>query len=183
MTKIAIERTWDGAPALPGERVALDVIASADGLLVRVDAPHHADPAPPSPPGRCEGLWEYEVVELFLLGSGERYLEIEVGPQGHFLVLELDGRRRRARSDVPIQLSCARRGARWFAELRVARCELPPGARAWNAYALHGAGAQRRYLAFEPVPGERPDFHRLECFPALPESLRAALAEPASGRR
>jgi hypothetical protein len=176
MSKIAIEHTWDGRPALPSERVALDVTASPDGLRVRVDAPHHGDPAPPAPPGRCEGLWEYEVVELFLLGTGERYLEIEIAPSGHFLVLELHGRRRRVRSDVPVQVACQRSGPRWSAELCVARSELPPAAHAWNAYALHGVGAQRRYLAFQPVPGERPDFHRLECFAPLPELLRAELA-------
>lgn len=35
-------------------------------------------PAPSSPPGATDELWEYEVVELFLMGSEQRYLEVEV---------------------------------------------------------------------------------------------------------
>ena len=32
------------------------------------------------------GLWDYEVVELFLLNSDtEEYLELEFGPHGHYL--------------------------------------------------------------------------------------------------
>jgi hypothetical protein len=40
---------------------------------------------------------------------------------------------------------------------------LPPPHRL-NAFAMHGLGLRRRYLAMEPVPGEAPDFHRLEHF-------------------
>ena len=36
-----------------------------------------------------------------------------------------------------------------------------------NAFAIHGVGPQRRYLACTPVPGPQPDFHRLEVFPAV----------------
>jgi len=37
-----------------------------------------------------------------------------------------------------------------------------------NAYAIHGQGSERRYLAAHAVRGAAPDFHRLECFAALP---------------
>jgi hypothetical protein len=172
---VAIERTWDGRAAQQGEWARLDVGLSGERLLIRVDAPYHGDPLPPCSPGSCEGLWEYEVVELFLLGEREHYLEIELGPGGHSLVLELNGRRRRARAPLPLRYRCERRGERWLGEASLPRGELPAGLRAWNAYAIHGCGAERRYLAFQPVPGERPDFHRLECFAPLPSSLRAEL--------
>jgi hypothetical protein len=42
---------------------------------------------------RCTGnswdLCNHDVVELFLLGKDERYLQPEIGPYGHYLVLQL----------------------------------------------------------------------------------------------
>ena len=53
----------------------------------------------------------------------------------------------------------------------VARLEdLPPGLAAANAYAIHGEGSARRYLAWTPVPGPAPDFHRLEYFAPLEQA-------------
>ena len=40
----------------------------------------------------------------------------------------------------------------------------PPGLNKFNAYAIHGTGDDRKYEALFPVPGEVPDFHRLEHF-------------------
>lgn len=40
----------------------------------------------------------------------------------------------------------------------------PPGITKFNAYAIHGVGDDRKYEALFPVPGEFPDFHRLEHF-------------------
>jgi hypothetical protein len=44
------------------------------------------------------------------------------------------------------------------------RALLPPPPHRINAYAIHGQGTARRYLALHPVLGDEPDFHRLECF-------------------
>ena len=41
---------------------------------------------------------------------------------------------------------------------------LPEGLDRFNTYRIHGAGLARQYLAAFPVPGEKPDFHRLEFF-------------------
>ena len=48
-------------------------------LRLSIKAPLYNDPpAPASPPGATDQLWDYEVVELFLMGAEERYLEVEV---------------------------------------------------------------------------------------------------------
>jgi hypothetical protein len=44
---------------------------------------------------------------------------------------------------------------------------LPPGLGRVNAYAIHGQGANRRYLAAYSVGGTAPDFHRLDRFVPL----------------
>jgi hypothetical protein len=55
---------------------------------------------------------------------------------------------------------------------------VPEGPWRFNAYAIHGVGAARRYLAHFPVPGPRPDFHRLECFGALEATPGATRGQP-----
>ena len=90
--RIVVERLWDGSPARSEERVVLDVHRTPEGLVVHVDAPYHGNPEPPCDPGPTDGLWNYGVVELFLVGPEEErraYTEIELGPHGHHLVLRL----------------------------------------------------------------------------------------------
>lgn len=162
---IRIASTWDGTP-LPDGAVATVEARLHDGRLhLRIDAPFHDDPPPPHAPGPTPKLWEHEVVELFVLGPGERYTEIEVGPHGHHLVLRLEGVRRAVASGLPLEVrGLARDGGRWQAEAVLDAALLPPRPWRLNAYRIHGVGAARRYLAFQPAPGPAPDFHRLEAF-------------------
>lgn len=164
--RLEIAGTWNGGPLASGEHARVDV-ELGDVIEVRVEASFHDDPPPDGPAGRLDGLWEYEVVELFLLGAGDAYLEIELGPHGHWLGLGLEGRRRIVRDEIPIDFQSEQRGDRWRGEARIEACFLPRSIRGVNAYALHGVGAERRYLAAHPVPGPAPDFHRLEHFAAL----------------
>jgi hypothetical protein len=164
---ISIDRDWLGAPAPTNECARASLAIRRDGFEVRVDAPLHEDPVPPGPPRSLDGLWRYEVVELFLLGVDERYLEIELSPHGHHLVLVLHGRRRIVSTVRDVLFAAERERGRWRGSAQLPLDRLPPGLRAWNAYAIHGSGAARRYLAAAPVPGAQPDFHRLEDFAPL----------------
>lgn len=114
------------------------------------------DPAPSTPAGECEGLWRYEVVELFLLGAAGHYLEIELGPHGH----HLSGIRQVTRTLSPTRCIPHTSESRWQGALTLNLDKsLPPFSHV-NAYAIHGQGAERRYLAAFPVLGETPDFHQ-----------------------
>ena len=165
--ELTIERTWDGEPARTDEcaRIVLDL--SEAGLDVEVDAPFHGDPPPSAPVGSTDRLWEYEVVELFLLGEDERYLELELGPHGHYLALALRGPRHVEESGLAIRYEARREASRWTGRATVLASQLPPALHASNAYAIHGQGSARRYLAAHPVPGTEPDFHRLHFFQPL----------------
>ncbi len=167
MVQLGIARTWDGADAAPGERAVVTLEDAGERLRIAVDAPFHGDPAPPDPPGATWALWEHEVVELFVLGPGGRYTEIELGPHGHHLVLQLEGRRKVVRRKLPLTWQPRIEGARWTGLAWLERALLPPGPHRINAYAIHGVGEARRYLAWTPVPGPAPDFHRLEAFPEV----------------
>lgn len=172
-----VARDWRGAPADAREHVQLSAHFEGEQLIVELDAPFHADPPPAAAPGRCDALWEHEVVELFLLGDDARYTEIELGPHGHYLVLKLHGARRLLDDRIPLALQTRIEGGRWHARAALERAHLPQPVRAANAYAIHGLGPARRHLAAHPVPGAQPDFHRLECFRPV------RLASASDGRR
>jgi hypothetical protein len=164
---LRIDRTWDGEPIARDERGTIGLLRETTALHVTVDAPYMGDPAPPGPPGPTDRLWEHEVAELFILGVGQRYLEIEMGPHGHHLVLTFAGRRTLLEQRLPLDYSARIEGGRFRATARIAPDLLPPAASRVNAYLVHGVGAARRYLAAFPVPGTHPDFHRLDRFGPL----------------
>lgn len=172
---LPIETTWDGAPALAAERVQTWLERAPTGLLFSLDAPLHGDPPPQAPPGPTWALWEHEVVELFVLGGRERYTELELGPHGHHLLLRLEGVRRVVERMLPLDVHFSRSFGRWQARALLPWALLPTPPWRANAFAIHGLGPSRRYLAAFPTGGAQPDFHRLEAFRPLP----AALADPA----
>jgi len=175
---LRIERTWDGSPAAPDETATVEIEPREGTLVIRVDAPYHGDAPPAFPPGPTEALWEHEAIEVFLLGSDENYLEIEMGPHGHHLALVLRGRRHAIARGLPLDYVARIEGERWRGVAVVPREWLPAGLGRVNAFAVHGQREARRHLAAFPVPGDRPDFHRFESFGELP---RGALEpEPAA---
>ena len=92
LRSLRIENAWDGSPLPPEHWITLHLLEYAGGIEIRVQAPFYGDPsAPRVPVGPTDNLWEYEVVELFILGPDEQYTEIELAPAGHHLVLTLDG--------------------------------------------------------------------------------------------
>ncbi|MCB9729428.1 MAG: hypothetical protein H6746_13235 [Deltaproteobacteria bacterium] len=159
-----IGRTWDGEDLPEAERATVSAWLEGDALHVEVDAPYAGDPAPPGPPGSTPALWEHEVVELFLLGEGARYTELELGPHGHHLVLQLAGRRQVVAQGLPLRYEARIVGDRFTGRARLDAALLPPGPHRANACAIRGLGARRRFMSAWPLPGDGPDFHRLECF-------------------
>lgn len=164
MVRLRVALSWDGEPVPLEEQVTLDIVGHERHLALRVEAPFFGDPAPDFPPGSVPGLWNYEVVELFIAGAAGRYLEVEIGPHGHHLVLQLDGVRNVVEEGLELDLEVSRGDGRWTARASLPRDWLPPLPHRVNAYSVHGPGEDRRYLAANAVPGDGPDFHRLQYF-------------------
>ncbi|MSQ02524.1 MAG: hypothetical protein EXR71_11660 [Myxococcales bacterium] len=164
---------WDGTPARPEEVVTVFLTVTGEGLVIDVDAPFHDDPAPAAPIGPTWKLWEHEVVEVFVAaGMAPEYVEVELSPHGHHLVLRLVGIRNDVGRCLPLIFSATIEGARWRGRAVVPADCLPPGAPgAWrvNANAIHGCDPERRYLTAARLTAPTPDFHRPEEF--LPSRL------------
>ena len=170
---LPIERFWNGAPCphahLHG-RVELAV--QGHGLELVASLPHQPAPRIPAAPrgARVADLWEYDVVECFLAGAGGRYLEVELGAGGHFLVLSFSAPRVRSDSHETLRpaLDFASDARGWRARLVLKWRLVPPGLEALNAFVSAGGA----HLAYAPLPGSAPDFHQPRHFP------RAALDHP-----
>lgn len=174
---LRVSFTWDGERIPAAEVSRLRCFIENGELTVLVDAPFFNDPPPSAKPGSTDELWEHEVVELFLLGRDDRYLEIELGPHGHYLVLQFHGRRNVIQTGLPIRYETEKLGKRWRGAAILPLSYLPQAIQRANAYAIHGEGERRRYLATFPVPGPAPDFHRLDAFGKIrwpPERSSAA---------
>jgi len=167
-----ITTTWDGSPTTPRIPASLALTPTDDGLVVAVQAKFWNDPA--RPPGGKVGkpyfrLWDYEVVELFLLNDAGQYLELELNPWGQHLVLLLDSGRD-LRHSLPLDFvvsDASVPGSSWSGTAVIPTNYLPPNITKLNAFAIHGSGSSRQYLALYPAPPgihEAPNFHRLEYF-------------------
>ncbi len=161
--ELEVSSTWRGDALAEASIVHVSLEHQGD-LIVEVDAPRWPEPAPGCAPGRVPELWRYSVAELFIWGGEDRYLELELGPSGHWWLLELETWRKRCREDLSCDVSVAGRGARWSGRARLSAELLP--ARPWrlSACAIWGQGEQRWFAMSQPTSGERPDFHQPSAF-------------------
>ncbi len=168
MGRFRIARLWTGEPAEDAEAVELELfLDQGRNLQVRIEAPYHGDPAPRQPPGPLDGLWEFEVVEVFLVGPDGRYTEAEFGPHGHHLVLRLEAPRAVRDRGHEIVFETSRSNRRWEGSATLP-CRLLPGEICRiGLFAIHGTGPRRRYLSAHRLAGSSPDFHQPADFPAV----------------
>lgn len=176
---LTIATTWDGVGLEAADKAVVTMLAG-DELVIEVDAPFAGDRPPHDPatgdvaaPGRTDRLWEHEVVEVFIAEAASRdarYLELELGPHGHWLALAFAGYRQRWVDNIVLSYEARIEADRWRGRARLSWLELSravTGIEALNAYAIRGAGAARRYMAAWPAPAgvyAGPDFHRIEHF-------------------
>ena len=167
--QIAVDRTWDGSPVDSSERVEVRWKRTAGLWSISFRAPYHGDQPPSNVVGSTDRLWNYEVVELFVASDSSQleipeYSEIELGPHGHYRILCLRGIRNVIEIGEAHTVDTVIRGSSWTGSLSLSASLLPTGPYKVNAYAIHGEGAERRFLASIPVPGTGPDFHQPDLF-------------------
>ena len=158
------ELSWNGEPVPPWLVATVHLAWDGEALTVTTDAPFHRDTAPPSPAGSTPGLWNYEVVELFVAREAEggvEYTELELGPHAHYLLLRFRGVRALLDGPHEIEVSSTILAERWSGRAIVPRRLLPmgfPEGCVVNANTIHGQ--PRHYHTAARLRSPAPDFHR-----------------------
>ena len=183
-----IKHSWDGSePAAPFEspyKIRLEIVRGE--VQFQNDAPYWGDPAPPAPGGgRFPGLFKHECVEIFIaagdpeLEAEERpYLEVELGPHGHFFLIGLLGQQQWASQDDSLVFDqdpgFVIVDGRWRCKGRLPFYLLPepwgdpkdPLSLQWkiNCVASHGQGTlhERHHLSQNKLPTL--NFHQVDHF-------------------
>lgn len=165
--ELTVDRYWDGTPCPdPGLHGKVRLEPSEDGLVITASLPHQPRPNIPDAAAgsRIANLWEYDVVECFLVGEST-YLEVELGAGGHFLALAFSAPRvrRNEYADFAPRLTFDASGERWTSTIVIPWDMVPHGLKALNAFVI----VRDRFLAHHPTPGATPDFHQPSTFPAV----------------
>ncbi len=166
---LRVDHLWDGDVCADDRLWAgVELSQNKEGIMVRVTAPVlHEQSVPDFPMGsRVEGLWNFDVVELFFVGPGHQYLELELGAGGHFLILGFDSIRRRSNAYEtfqPIVRFEKTADKQWVSEMTIPWKMVPENLRALNAFAIMAG----QFLAYGALPGIEPDFHQPDFYPAV----------------
>ena len=182
---LSMNTNWKGdKSSCSPYQVTFSISPSTGDVQIHVDAPFHDDPAPKAPCGKLEGLHEYEVAEVFISGYPSAYqeetpyLEIQVGPHGHYFLAFFLQEQDWDNVDTSIdfenkpKVSIDRNKMRWKTDISIPSFLLPEPmcgedlSVCWrvNICAIHGSGSKREFLSHCPFPGEQPNFHQLEHF-------------------
>ena len=164
--ELDIRRYWNGEPC-PDPRLhgRVELAARDEGLSIAASLPHQPAPRIPAAPrgARVPDLWTYDVVECFLVGAAGRYLEVELGAGGHFLVLSFAAPRELAdaHESLDLEVEFAGDSHGWRAGALLGWDLVPARLEALNAFVI----ANGAHLACAPLPGAQPDFHQPALFP------------------
>ena len=171
MTKFVIGHSWDGNALAEQDKATVEALWLENGdLSIGIDAPFANDPQPNCATTACWALWNFEVVEIFLVGAGKPapYTEIEISPWGNHLVLQLLGSRNVIAKELALQIvSLKRGGTRWTAQAVISNQLLPKGELKVNAYRVSGVEPSRHYHVMTPMVGPEANFHQIDQFEAV----------------
>ena len=187
---LSISNLWNGAPSSlePGNhyKINIDIDNMTGEIILIIDAPFFNDPPPTlnhindsNDTKRYIGLWNHEVVEVFISDCrGANYLEVNIGPFGHYYLKSISTYDQNDMIDVDTAptVKINAKANRWNARVYVPYAMVPepdtgfdmevPLAIKWhiNAFAIHGNKDSREYLAATALPGKSPNFHQPKFF-------------------
>ena len=162
---VRVEKRWNGEDCSREDLHASAWLSQTDdGVVIRVQALVLEDQKMPEAEvgARFDGLWDFDVVEVFLVGDNHHYLEVELGAGGQWLVLEFDEIRKRSNDHADLQpkFSHIRGDEVWSAEIVIPRDLVPEGFRGMCVFVIAGG----KFLSLVPMPGDEPDFHQPDVF-------------------
>lgn len=147
--------------------------STASELLVRMEVRGFEPFVQPDlgPPGSGPhwGLWESDVVEVFIAEPGGRvpYCEYQISPLGQYFELEVLEPRKKINRDYRSggKWSAKRVGENgWDALFRIPWNVTDAPTFLGNIFAILGQGAEKRHFSLFTPPQAEPDFHLPELF-------------------
>eukprot|EP01035_Chromulina_nebulosa_P017944 gene17944-23568_t len=196
---IEVNKKWNGDDTETSPYfIEISFDLDSGELVITIDAPFHDDPIPNEieENNRCKVLYNHEVVELFIAsGIFDRdsifnpYLEIEIGPHGQWYLCSFNSEANFEESNDSFTIdnkpvtAIDRINKRWTGKIGIPSFLVPEPlclddlSSSWmiNAFAIHGTGEEREYLAYSPLIGIKPNFHQLKSF--VPVQLQEALLQ------
>ncbi|CAJ0559594.1 unnamed protein product, partial [Mesorhabditis spiculigera] len=176
--RLVIDKTWHGNPTdhrpaeiqlgwkfekipnRPHKRV----------VTVEFTTPFYDDPEPEMIPGITPELTDYECMMLIFANENNHYLEVIVGPHGHWICRLYDGIGNCFNNGEELELVVHNQwvgGDLWNCSFEVPLAYFPANIYKMNAFTLHGPEEERVIEALRPVSDgndETPDFHRIEFY-------------------
>ena len=134
----------------------------------------------PTPEKEAWGLWEYDVVEVFIghdLSNIHLYKEFEISPDGEFIDLDVDNQRQGQKVDwmwnsgMAYKTRIDRDRKVWICEMQIpwkaidTRTPAAGNELRLNLYRIEGGPKDRKYIAWQPV--HNPSYHTPEKFGRL----------------
>jgi len=167
-----VDKTWKGEPTNHTPySFHLEWYFPTNSVRVDMHGPFFNDPPAPTEPvsGYFNKLYNFECVEIFFLNDKNHYLEVEIGPRGHWYVLLLNRSRQSFNDGKDLNMTVRNILGKdtWNSIFEIPLSYFPPNVTKYNAYAIHGSDPNREYQALYKVSNgseEKPDFHRLQYF-------------------
>lgn len=159
--KILVNKKWDGSMNHDSEaKVEFNLQKVSEGLSVEVYMSEEFQRAANEKGGkRVDGLWEFDVAELFLKGENGDYFEFEIDCLGNYLILDFGEIRVRRNEfkDIKLEIETEqlKNGVRH--RLILPKKILPKSLVALNGCAILN---NEEFLSFVELPGDKPDFHQ-----------------------
>ena len=135
---------------------------------------------PPTPEKETWGIWDYDVVEVFIGHDAKRihlYKEFEVSPQGEWVDLDVDKTRKPNMVDwtwnsgFEFKTRVDEKNKVWFCEMRIPWKSIDPRTPAagnelrLNLYRIEGGPSNRRFIVWSPI--HNASYHTPEGFGTL----------------
>jgi hypothetical protein len=170
--QLRLTEDWFRKPL--SQPILIELKCQGEKISFCISAPYYFNIPPDCPPGPTWRLWEYEVVEIFLVFEAQKYLEIEVNPHGHYLILALDGIRKIKSAFIPAQIKARIDLSKQSYQIEgQLHSPLPlDQLKALNAYAIYQEKHHRVYASYHAIAleNEAPNFHLIDRFPLISKS-------------
>jgi hypothetical protein len=188
--EVEINHVWGQSNRLDKPLARCFLRWTTQGLCFDIQACYFQSDPPTAPIGPLWKLWEWEVVELFIVGQEQHYLELEFSPHGHYLVLKLHTIRNIIQSLISLEYQSSlfpssqfyyssinhhfMKKSQWYGQAIIPFNLLPPPYINTteeydyhiNMFMCYQHNNKKQYAFAYPLEGKQPNFHQIQKYPS-----------------